>query len=88
MQQTSRTEWIRKVIRDTFTELGSATDDPPREALLIRDGTYCGHRFKRGSLEAVWFVEENQVKFYGTDGRVVKVVSPDGPPRGPRQKAA
>lgn len=88
MQHTTRTEWIRRVIRETFAELGSATDAPPREALLIRDGNYCGHRFRHDSLEAVWFIEENQVKFYGRDGRVVKVVSPGEPPGGPHQRAA
>jgi hypothetical protein len=40
------------------------------ESLLIRDGVYCGHRFRRQQYEAVWFVDENQVKFYGP-GRVL-----------------
>ncbi len=76
MSQTSRVHSIRQLIRETFFKLGSTSTAPPREMLLIRDGNYCGHRFQCDELQAVWFFEENQLKFYGADGTVVKVVTP------------
>ncbi len=47
--------------------------------MLIRDGFFCGRRFVSDGLEAVWFIEENEVKFYDRDGKVVQVVHPVSP---------
>lgn len=35
-----------------------------RESILIRKGFYCGRRFDACGFEAVWFFEEDQLKFY------------------------
>ena len=44
------------------------------ESILIRDGHYCGRRFESGGMSAVWFIEENQIKFFGKEGALHSVV--------------
>ena len=84
----TRAQTIRRLIGQTFQELGSPSTDPPRETLLIRNGTYCGHLFRRDDLRAVWFIEENQLKFYGADGCLIRAVQPLIPQGQTHQKAA
>ncbi|MCA9186671.1 MAG: hypothetical protein R3E01_28295 [Pirellulaceae bacterium] len=69
-------ERIRGMVRDTFRTMGNDDDVMWRETLLIREGTFCGHRFQLGDLQAVWFVEEDQIKFYGEDGTIDQVCKP------------
>jgi len=38
------------------------------ETILIREGFYCGRRFACDSHRAIWFLEEQVIKFYGPDG--------------------
>jgi len=77
MPSGSATERIRQLVQQTFSKLGTDASSEARETILIRDGHYCGRRFRRGGLEAVWFIEENQIKFHGKDGGIVKVLRPD-----------
>ena len=69
-------ERVRSIVHQTFAELGSSAELVPSEAMLIRDGFFCGRRFVAEGLEAVWFVEENEIKFYDSDGAVLQVVHP------------
>ena len=79
---------VRHLVMQTFTELGSESVAPPRETLLIRDGDYIGRRFDREKFRAVWFIEENQLKFSDQDGHVIRAVQPFGRPAPERSKAA
>jgi hypothetical protein len=74
----TQAQTIRRLVRQTFQGLGSRSTAPLRETLLIRDGNYCGHRFELGALQAVWFIEENQLKFYGPGGSIIQAVRPFG----------
>ena len=65
---------VRSVIQDVFTELGGDVSERPSEAVLIRNGFFCGHRFTSGGLQAVWFVEEREVKFFDRDGSMIRVM--------------
>ncbi len=67
-------EQIRSLIREKLIQLGGTTDTLPHEAMLIRDGYFCGRRFTSDGLQAVWFIEENEVKFYDRDGAIVEVL--------------
>lgn len=67
---------IREIIKRTFRCLTRETSEITAESLLIRDGQYCGHRFRSGTLSAVWFHEEDQIKFHGKDGDLLMVVKP------------
>jgi hypothetical protein len=67
-------ERIRSTIRARLVALGGSTDRTPQEAILIRDGRFCGRRFDTDGLHAVWFAEENEIKFYDRDGAVHEVL--------------
>jgi hypothetical protein len=82
MHDASVTEGVRRLVAHAFDQLGAALSSPVergeiRETILIRDGYYCGRRFETDSASAVWFVEENQVKFYRADGTVAQVLAPE-----------
>lgn len=65
---------IRSLICQTIAEFGGITDRMPREAMLIRDGYFCGRRFEADGFHAVWFTEENEIKFFDRAGAIVRVV--------------
>lgn len=67
------TEAVRHQIRSHFAAHGASANEPVRESLLIRGGFFCGRRFECHGLQAVWFVEEGQVKLFGPDGRLLVV---------------
>ena len=69
----SQLKRTREYVEQTFQELDQESSLPLREAVLIRDGHYCGHRFSRGELSAVWFFEEDQIKIYGRDRKLVQI---------------
>jgi len=68
-------EQIRSLICQVFAEFGSSLGRTPREAVLIRDGYFCGRRFEADGFQAVWFTEEHQIKFYDRAGAVLRVVA-------------
>ncbi len=72
MQEKSRPEKIRQYIGESLVRLGARPDAAQRDALLIRRGVYCGHRISRDRYQAVWFVEENEIKFFAPDGRLLE----------------
>ena len=71
----SHLQRTRAFVEQAFQQLDRYTTLPLREAALIRDGQYCGHRFTSRELSAVWFFEEDQVKIYGSDRQLIQVVS-------------
>lgn len=68
-------ERLRSYVRAMFAQLG-ADDSPLQETILLRGGHYCGRRFRAGAHLAVWFSDENEVKFYAPEGGVALVVRP------------
>lgn len=76
MPDIARTESIRRHIWQTFAKLGCHADVPPSETIMIRGGHYCGHRFECSGMRAVWFLEEDQIKFFAPDGSLLKVDTP------------
>ena len=68
-------ETIRELINVTFQRLGAKGQQSLEETILIRDGHFCGRRYSRKDLCAVWFVEENEIKFYDFNGGVVEVIT-------------
>ncbi len=63
---------VRAEVRAIFQDLGF--QDEVHETILIRNGHYCGRRFSNEKCQAVWFLEEDQIKVYAGDGRVVKSI--------------
>lgn len=67
---------IREIVRVKLSEMVTDPTTPLRETLLIRDGNYCGHRFTLEAANAVWFVEEDEIKFYAADGGLAQIIKP------------
>jgi hypothetical protein len=74
MRPTSLVERIRLLVQRTLQELGLPAQDL-EETILIRNGFYCGRRFAGASGHAIWFCEENQLKFYGEHGALLHVIT-------------
>jgi hypothetical protein len=70
---------VRQRVATTFANLGIADSSEFRESLLIRGGAYVGRRFQAAAGHAVWFVEEDQIKFYGADGKLAAVTEVEAP---------
>lgn len=68
------TEQVRERVRQLLNEMGASDEPPLGETVLIRDGHYCGRRFEMSGMSAVWFIEENQIKFFDADGALHTVV--------------
>ncbi len=68
-------------------QFGAASDQLLQESFLVREGLFCGRRFEMDDFTAVWFAEENELKFYGPDGTVVAVRSLDCPSEDVRKAA-
>ena len=64
---------VRQEVRDTIAELSHESTQPLQETILVRDGLYCGRRFQAEQYEAIWFIEEGEIKFYAIDGGVLLV---------------
>ncbi|MBC8868661.1 MAG: hypothetical protein H8E44_04555 [Planctomycetes bacterium] len=77
MQHAEVLDAIRQLTRNTFADLGANSPIEVSENILIRGETYCGRRFQCGELEAIWFVEEDEIKIYGGNGALVCVMSSD-----------
>jgi hypothetical protein len=74
MPQVSVVEQVRQLVRETLSSLKLSTAEGLEETILIRNGFYCGRRFAADRGHAIWFCEENQLKFYGASGAVVHVI--------------
>ncbi|MDP7017714.1 MAG: hypothetical protein QGG36_18055 [Pirellulaceae bacterium] len=74
MPSSKTTEVVRQRVEDYLRSRGATADDHLEETILIRDGFYCGRRFTVGELQAVWFVEEDQLKVFDADGALAEVI--------------
>ena len=69
---------IRSLVREALKGFCDSPFADLTESILVRSGNYCGHRFESHGISAVWFLEEQEVKFYGTAGQVLQVIDFDG----------
>jgi hypothetical protein len=80
-------ESIRSEVLLRLTELGAAGESMA-ETCLLQDGSYCARRFSLGGFQAVSFLEENQVKFFGPNGELLASDCPVSTRAVSRSKAA
>ena len=64
-------ERIRAAICVELAALGVTDLIDLRETILIRNGLYCGRKFQCQGHSVVWFVEENEIKFFGRSGNLL-----------------
>ena len=76
----------RQYVQAAFLQMN--VRDEVAETALIRDGIYCGHRFSAGNLSAVWFFEENEVKIYNQDRKLLRVDTVHEQPQPTLRRAA
>jgi hypothetical protein len=78
MPAASLTTDVRRLVMETFSQLGLSDGAEPRESVLIRGGAYCGRRFDVEHGHAIWFLEPQQVKFFRASGALVHSIEPIG----------
>lgn len=64
-------ELIRSEVRRRLAEFGASGEESMAESCLLQDNAYCGRRFMLDGFQAVWFLEENEVKFYAPGGELL-----------------
>jgi hypothetical protein len=58
----------------TIQDLGLEGTEPLGETLLTLAGYYVGREFRFNGVRAVWIASQGQIKFYGDDGQLLRVV--------------
>ena len=74
MSHADLTMTVHGCVHQILAELDLDAGKELRETILIRGGNYCGRRFEAEGGHAIWFVEEDQLKFFRADGSVARVV--------------
>jgi hypothetical protein len=74
MRPASLVERIRLLVQRTLHELQLPAQEL-EETILVRNGFYCGRRYQAAAAHAIWFCEENQLKFYGEQGTLLHVIA-------------
>ena len=70
-------ERIRTAISAELVSLGVTDVADLRETILIRNGLFCGRKFECQGHHVVWFIEENEIKFFGPQGNLLRAASPE-----------
>lgn len=70
-------ERIRNAISAELVALGVTDIAELRETILIRNGLFCGRKFQCQGHHVVWFIEENEIKFFGPEGNLLRASSPE-----------
>jgi hypothetical protein len=68
---------VRNAIASELQALGVNDVADLRETILIRDGLFCGRKFQCQGYSVVWFMEENEIKFFGPTGQLLLATTPD-----------
>ena len=75
MNSATPVEKIRLVIAEQLVSFGAQQVDAIGEAILIRDGLFCGRKFHCDGYVVVWFIEEDEIKFFSPCGDLLKATS-------------
>ncbi len=66
-----------KFYRIRVAGIGAKDVSDLRETILIRDGLFCGRKFQAQGYSVVWFMEENEIKFFGPTGQLLRATTPE-----------
>ena len=64
-------ERVRSAITEKLQEYAGRQIDSLRETILIQNGLFCGRKFQAEGYEVVWFLEEDELKFFGPTGELL-----------------
>lgn len=65
---------IEQIILQALGELGFANPVVRGQAFLLHKRQLVGRRFCLQGVEAVWLSAEGQIKFYGEEGELLRVI--------------
>lgn len=66
---------MRAAIACQLEQLGVQDSGKLHETLLIRNGLFCGRKFQCEGHLVVWFIEEDEIKYFGPCGDLLKATS-------------
>ena len=72
MNNETPIERIRQAIAWQLGSLGVEDPEAIHETILIRNGLFCGRKFECEDYQVVWFLEEDEIKFFSPCGEVLK----------------
>jgi hypothetical protein len=75
MMISTPVERVRMAISAQLSKLTGQTVPSLHESILIRNGLYCGRKFLAVDHEVVWFIEEDEIKFFGPSGTLISADS-------------
>lgn len=75
MSSYTPVEKIRLVIAEQLDYLGCQAASSMAESILIRNGLFCGRKFQSAGYEVVWFIEEDELKFFSPAGELLRATS-------------
>jgi len=74
-------EAVRHQVSQAFERYQLADGSEPRESILLKGGIYCGRRFEVGTGYAMWNAQNDELKIYATNGKVLGLIqSASAPP--------
>ena len=75
MSSSSPIERMRSAIATQLQQFGVKQPSEMHETLLIRNGLFCGRKFQSEGHLVVWFIEEDEIKFFSPCGELLKSTS-------------
>ena len=75
MSTATPVEKIRCAIAEQLNSFGVQDIDSLHETILIRNGLFCGRKFQCEGHEVVWFIEEDEIKFFSPCGDLLRAAS-------------
>jgi hypothetical protein len=75
MMTDTPNEKIRHAIAWQLNRLGVHDANTLHETILIRHGLFCGRKFDCEGYQVVWFLEEDEIKFFSPVGDLLKASS-------------
>lgn len=75
MSTATPVEKIRLAISEQLVQFGLQNVESLHETILIRNGLFCGRKFQGEGHEVVWFLEEDEIKFFSPCGDLLKATS-------------
>ena len=75
MTTATPVEKIRLAIAEQLSQFGVQQVGSLHETILIRNGLFCGRKFQGEGHVVVWFIEEDEIKFFSPCGELLKATS-------------
>lgn len=72
MSSSSPVERMRSAIAAQLQQFGVQQPVDLHETLLIRNGLFCGRKFQCDGYLVVWFIEEDEIKFFSPCSELLK----------------